>query len=762
MMMSKYVGKPLKRLEDPKLVAGKGRYVDDINFSGILHAVFVRSPYAHAKIKKIDVSDAMKSKGVVAVYTPEKLNSFVKTGVTPTDVYLPVKAIKYVPRLPLAHGGKVRFQGDPIVMVVANDKYLAYDAAEKVSIDYEPLTPILDMEKAMLRESPLVHEELGTNVALTTPFNSGDVEKGFKEADKVVEEELYNQRVVPSAMEPRAVLANYEGDSLTLWSSTQVPHILRGYLSKILGLSENKIRVIEPDVGGGFGSKLNVYPEEMAVSVASMMLGRPIKWVATRREDMVSTIHGRDSKLKYKVGFKKDGTIVAIEGKILTDLGAYHYLLGSLMPLLIAQMLPGPYRNRNFKLEAYGVYTNKVTTDPYRGAGRPEATYFIERIMDLVADETGLDAVDVRIRNFIKSNEMPYINPFGLPYDSGNYEEVMRKGLDVLGYSDLIRWAEKEREKGRRIGVGISYYLEICGFGPMETATVRIDKSGKVTVLTGITPHGQGDAIGIAQIVADELEIPIENINVVWGDTGIVNEGFGTYGSRSISVGGSAALVAARKLKEELLRAAAKLMKADVEEIEYSEGKFVRKNTGEKKTIEEVVDSVYRGLVEASLEFSHTYKVDAPTFPYGLHIAVVEVDEETGMIKPLIYRAYDDIGNVINPLTAEGQVHGGIVQGMAQALYEEAVYSKEGVLINGNLGEYYVPSSLESPKFESKFHDKPNLSKFPTGSKGVGEAGTIASTPCYVRAVEMALRPKKVRFKTMPLRPEEVLRSISK
>jgi len=752
--MGRYVGKPIRRIEDPRLITGRGRYVDDIQLPGMLYAAFVRSPYPHARIRSIDVSDAMRIPGVVAVYTPGRLNSMLKSGIVPEDAF---PAAKYVPRLPLAQ--KARHQGDPVAMVVASDRYVAYDAAERVVVDYEPLEPVLDPEAAMRPNAPLVHEELGSNIALDLPLSGGDVDDALSKAHRVIEETLYDQRVIPAAMEVRGAVASYDGSTLTLWTSTQVPHTVRKYLANILGLPAGRVRVIQPDVGGAFGSKLSIYPEEVAVAAASVALGRPVKWVNTRMEDMLSTNHGRDMRLKYRVGFNNDGVVVAIDGELLVDMGAYHMLIGTLLPIIAAQMLPGPYAIRNIRLHVRGVYTNKVPLDPYRGAGRPEATFFIERIMDLVADETGLDPVEVRLRNFVRPEEMPYRNPISIfTYDTGNYGEALRRGAEVLGYWELLKWAEEERAKGRLIGVGLSFYLEICAFGPLETAKVKVDRSGDLVVATGLTPHGQGDATALAQLVADEFELPIERIRVVWGDTEIIEEGVGTHGSRSVTVGGSAALAAARKLKEELRRAAAKLMDVDPNEVEYSEGVFSHRATGRAVTIVDIANAVYEGRIEANLEASHVYSVESPTFPYGVHVSVVEVDPETGFIKPLLHRVMDDVGAVINPMLAEGQVHGGVVQALGQVLLEEARYNEEGYLTNPNLSEYYVPTILDVPRIEWRISDNPHRSNFLTGTKGIGEAGTIGAPPAMVRAVEMALRPRRVRLRSMPIRPEDVLR----
>jgi len=652
------------------------------------------------------------------------------------------------PELGFAPGGKVRYQGEAVAMVVARDRYLLYDALEKAAVEYEPLPAVLDIFEAMKPDAPLVDESLGSNIASDEVYQGGDVEGAFREAARVLEGRLSTQRVIPAAMEPRGVVAMYDGATLTMWSSTQVPFDIKKEVAKALDLPLSSVRVIQPYVGGAFGSKLLVYPEEVAVAKAAYMLKRAVKWVATRSEDFKATTHGRALVLDYKVAVDNGGRILAIEGTVYADAGAYYW--GEGLADTAAKMLSGPYDIRAARVRAVSVLTNKTPLSAYRGAGRPEATFFIERIVDAVADELGLDRVEVRRRNLVK--RLPYTNPLGVTYDTGDYPAVFERALEKLGYYQLKRWAEEEWKKnGRLIGVGLSAYVEITTFG-YEAVVMRAERDGSITVYTALTPTGQGLATALAQVVADELEIQIEKVRVYWGDTVYVPDGIGTMGSRSITAGGSAAILAARKLKAELSKAAAQLLNC---EPVYRSGVF---HCGDRSaTIEEVVKAVLSGDAEAQLTVEAIYHAES-NFPFGVHLAVVEVDPETGFVKPLLYKSYDDVGQVVNPLLAAGQVHGGALQGIAQALYEEAIYDEGGNPLTPNLAYYYVPTAHEAPRFEVYFAEEPHPSATPIGSKGIGEAVTIASTPAVISAVEDAIRKinPKARIVKTPTDPEYV------
>ncbi|ACB39734.1 glyceraldehyde dehydrogenase subunit alpha [Pyrobaculum neutrophilum] len=721
-----FVGKPLPRFEDDVILRGKARYVDDVDLPGMLYAGFVRSPYAHARVLKVDLSDVAGHPGVVAVFGPGGGFDF-------------------------APGGKVRYQGEAVAMVVARDRYVLYDALEKASVDYEPLPAVVDVYEALKPGAPLVDESLGSNVVYERVYTGGDVERAFREADVVVEGRFSIQRLVPSAMETRGVVASYDGETLTVWSSTQVPFDIRKEVAKALGLPLAKVRVIQPHVGGAFGSKLLVYPEELWVARAAYVLRAPVKWVATRTEDFRATTHGRGLVLEYRAGARRDGRILAVEGVVYEDAGAYYW--GEGLADTAARMLPGPYDIRHGRVKAVAVLTNKTPLSAYRGAGRPEATLFIERIVDHVADELGIDRVEIRRRNLVR--QLPYTNVFGITYDTGDYPATFERGLERLGYHQLRKWAEEEARRGRLLGVGLSVYVEITTFG-YETAILRAEEDGSFTLYTALTPHGQGLATALAQVVADELEVSPEAVKVYWGDTAYIGDGIGTMGSRSITAGGSAAIQAARKLKAELAKAAEKLLGC---RPEYGGGKF--RCGGREISIGDVVKAVYRGKAEAQLTVESIYHAE-PTFPFGVHVAVVELDPETGFVKPILYRSYDDVGVVVNPLLAAGQVMGGALQGIAQALYEEVVYDGDGNLVTSNLAFYHVPTAAEAPRFEVHFAEEPHPSKHPTGTKGIGEAATIASTPAVVAAVEDAIRRVKpgVRISKTPVSPEDIWRML--
>ena len=739
-----YTGKPVKRLYDDKFVNGKSTYVDDIKIPA-LYAEFVRSPFAHAVIKRIDASDALKVPGVVAVLTYNDIAPLIKDGIGIWTTYEDPKQWKFVKRKPLADK-KVRYAGEPVAVVIGTDRYALRDAVERVQVDYEELPAVVKMEEA-LEDKVIIHEELGTNVAFDQTFSAGDVDKAFSSADKVIPLEITNNRLIPSPMEPRGIIARYEEGSLTVWYSTQVPHTARAEFARIFGMPTSKIRVIMPDVGGAFGSKVHITPEDVTVVASAIKLGRPVRWTATRTEEMLAS-EARHNTFKGEVAVKKDGTLLGIRGELLVDLGAYLTYTAPLQPALIPLMVPGPYRVRDIRIRSRAVYTNTPPITMYRGASRPEATFIIERIMSIIADELKLDDVTVREVNLVRAVDMPYTNPFGLKYDSGDYLGLLREGLRKLKYEELKRWAEMERKRGKKVGVGMAFYLEISGFGPWEFGEVRVTETGDVIVITGGTPHGQGTETAIAQVVADTLQIPIERVKVVWGDTEVVASSMGTYGSRTAAAAASAAMVAAKEVLEKMKKAAAKLLGADVQEVSYSNGEFVVGN--KKATWDEVASFAYRSS-EPGVYAQVTLPGDV-TFPYGVHVAVVEVDDY-GIIRVREYKAYDDIGNVINPALAEGQIHGGATQAVGQALYEEAVISENGQLLN-TYADYFIPTAVEAPKFETYFAEKPHTSAYPTGAKGVGEAALIVGPAAIVRAVEDATGK---RFTKTPIRPEEVI-----
>ncbi|HWX53158.1 MAG TPA: xanthine dehydrogenase family protein molybdopterin-binding subunit [Verrucomicrobiae bacterium] len=773
-MAEKYVGKSVKRTEDPRLIQGLAHYVDDIKLPDTAHAAFLRSIYAHAHIKSLDVGAARRAPGVLAVFTGLEASGAI--GPVPCAAALP--GLK-VPDYRVLATNKVCFVGQPIAVVVAENKYAARDAVDLIQVEYEELPVVLNEEKAA-QGGPVIHEKFGTNIAYTLTAGEGDIEAALKSADKIVKQKILHRRLAPVAMEPRGVLARYyPGEQeLTLWTSTQIPHLARTQIAIMLGMPENKLRLIAPEVGGGFGSKLNVYAEEALMGWISMELDRPVKWIETRRENMQATIHGRGQTGYIEVGCKKDGTITGLRYNVYADMGAYFQLLTPAIPTLTGLMLSGCYKIPAIQMNATGVFTNKVATDAYRGAGRPEATYVVERAMDLVAAELGLDAVAVRRKNFPApfGGDKPFKTATGLFYDSGDYELTLKKALDMANYPKLREDQKRARNEGRIVGIGVSTYVEICAIGPSaaapaggwESATVRIEPTAKVTILTGCSPHGQGQETSFAQLAGDHLGVNINDVTVIHGDTAIVQYGIGTFGSRGTAVGGTAVYMALEKLNEKATKLAAHILEAGSAPVTFQDGKFSAQVKGENKsiTIQEVALAAHlaRNLppdMEPGLSATSFFEPKNFTFPFGSHIAVVEIDRDTGEIHFQRYIAVDDCGKVINPLLVHGQVHGGIVQAIGQALYEEVVYDDQGQLVSGTLMDYAVPRAEMVPWMELDRTETPSPVN-PMGVKGVGEAGTIGATPAVVSAVIDALSPFGVRHMDMPIKPEDVWRIINK
>jgi carbon-monoxide dehydrogenase large subunit len=774
-------------------------YVDDIRLPDTLHVAFVRSMYAHGRIQSIDTSEAASMPGVVAVYTGKDIAS--KIGPVPCAAALP--DLK-VPDYRVLATDKVLFVGHPVAAVVATDKYVARDAAEVLhpGVFVEELPAVIHPIDGVDTNSPVIHEHFGDNIAYKLTSGEGDIEAAMKAADRIVSQKMIHQRLAPIAMEPRGVLARYfpGEEELTVWSSTQIPHLLRTQLALMIGIPENKLRVITPEVGGGFGSKLNVYAEEALLGWISIQLGKPVKWIESRRENVAATIHGRAQVGTIEVGVKNDGTLTGLRYNVVADLGAYHQLLTPAIPTLTGLMLSGAYRIPAIQMNVTGVFTNKMSTDAYRGAGRPEATYVVERVMDVVARELNMDPVEVRRKNFPAATEFPFHTATGLDYDSGDYEAALKKALDLSGYQKLREEQKKSRDNGKLIGIGVSSYVEICALGPSqampaggwESATVRIEPTGKVTVLTGASPHGQGQETSFAQIAADELGVDLNDVTVIHGDTGVVQYGIGTFGSRATAVGGTAVLIAIQKLKEKAAKIAAHMMQCDATAISFEAGKYSRQAAAAAGVSEPVVpvgQAPAGALPEPSTEgktsltiqdialaahiakeippdtepgLSATYFFEPKnfTFPFGTHVCVVEIDKETGETKIVRYIAVDDCGKVINPLLVDGQVHGGIVQSIGQALYEEVIYDDQGQLVTGELMDYALPKASQMPWFETDRTETPSPVN-PLGVKGVGEAGTIGATPAIVNAVVDALAPYGVTHLDMPLRPEKVWKIIN-
>ncbi len=767
---SRLIGARIKRREDPRLIQGLSHYVDDIKLVNTLHCTFLRSDYAHADIKSINSEAAENLSGVVKVITGADIQG--KVGSIPCAAE--IEGLK-VPDHPALAVDRVRFVGEPIAAVVATDPYIARDALDLIEVEYDELPVVVDLDKAIESDSTVIYDEFDDNIAFTMPLDAGDVDAAFAEADHVVSQRFVNQRLIPNPIEPRGVLAEYlpgEG-TLTVWSSTQVPHHLKTILSLLLDFPEQLVRVIAPEVGGGFGSKLNVYPEEAVVAYLATQLRKPVKWIEKRSEGFTTTIHGRDQVDYVDMAVKNDGTITAIRAKLLANMGAYHQLLTPIIPVLTYLMMSGAYKIPNIKLELIGVFTNKMATDAYRGAGRPEATHIIERMVDLAAQKLGMDPKEIRFKNFPQPDEFPLEMATGVAYDSGNYQMSFNKALDAVDYASLRTRQAELRGQGRYMGIGIATYAEICGMGPSvgvagggwESGTVRIERTGKVTVLTGVSPHGQGQETSFAQIVADEYGISIDDIVVIHGDTGRQPQGIGTFGSRATAVGGAALIIATKQVKEKMAQIAAHMLEANADDLVFEDGNiFVQGSPGSAVTFADVASTAHVAVnlppdVEPGLEATHFFEPSNFTYPFGAHISIVEVDPETGEIDLQRYVAIDDCGNIINPMLVDGQVHGGIAQGLGQAMYEGAVYDENGQLLTGSFMDYAIPKATQVPRFETEHTTTPSPVN-PLGVKGVGEAGTIASSPCLVNAVVDALSPFGITDIDMPMTPNRVWQAI--
>jgi len=768
MPLSRLVGARVKRREDPRLVRGLAHYVDDVRLPDTLHVAILRSPHAHARIRSIRVEEASKAPGVVSVVT----GNDIRDSIGPVPVVAKNPTLR-VPLHTVLAVDKVCYVGEGVAAVVAQDRYAAQDALDLIQVEYEPLPVVSDPEQALAPGSPVIHSEWPDNVAFLWTLKQGNLDRAFRNAYRIVKQHLVHQRLAPIAIEGRGVLARYlPGEKeLTVWSSTQIPHLLKTHLSLMLRQPENLVRVIAPEVGGAFGSKLNVYAEEALVAYLSRTLNRPVKWIEERRENIQATIHGRGQVGDVEIAVKKDGTILGLQYRVIADIGAYHQLLTPGIPPLTGLMLSGAYKIPCISMEVTGVFTNKMSTDAYRGAGRPEATYVVERIIDRVAQELGIDPVKIRQKNFPQRRDFPFKTATGLIYDSGNYRAALSKALKLAGYEKLRREQKRLRKQGRYLGIGLSTYVEISGMGPSsamatggwESGTVRVEPTGKVTVLTGTSPHGQGQETSFAQIVADELGVDLDDVTVVHGDTAVVTSGIGTFGSRATAVGGTAVLQAATKVKEKARKIAANILEANPADLVFSGGKFGVKGVPKKGiTIQQIALEAHLATnlpkrMEPGLSATSVFEPSNFTFPFGTHICVVEVDPKSGEIAVKKYIAVDDCGKVINPLLVDGQIQGGIAQGLGQALFEEVVYDENGQLLTGSLMDYALPKAKDLPRLELARTETPTPVN-PLGAKGVGESGTIGSTPAVVNAVVDALAPFGVVHIDMPLKPEKIWR----
>jgi aerobic carbon-monoxide dehydrogenase large subunit len=771
-----YVGQLLRRKEDPPLITGKGVYTDDMTLPGMLYAAFVRSPEAHARVTSIDASAAEARDGIHAVLTAGDLG--LAAGM-PMAWAPPGVEINTPEHWPLARG-EVKHVGQAVAVVLGEDKYAVVDATEDVVVEYEPLPVVVDPEAALEEGSPLVHEQFGTNRTHQWGLGSEDMDVAWGEADVIVERRIVNHRTHGAPIEPRACIAEYRAGYLTLWTTTQIPHLTRSFLAGSMQMSEDRIRVVAPDVGGAFGVKLNHYPEEAVACAAARRLGRPVKWTETRSEHMTTSIHGRDQIDRVKMGVKRDGTITGIHIEMIADLGAYFLLLTPFIPSFTAFVAGGCYKIPRVRTDITGVFTNKFPTDATRGAGRPEATHLLEVMVDQAAAEIGIAPVDIRRRNFIPKEDFPAEVAVGVVYDSGDYHGTLDKLMSKLDLDAFEHEREALRERGIYRGIGFSTYMEICGLAPSrivgpagvgiqagfwESAIVRVHPSGSVTVFTGTSPHGQGLDTSMAQIVADRLGTSPEVVEVIHGDTNTGPYGMGTYGSRSLSVGGESVARAAQKVQDKAKRIVAHLLEAAPGDIEVSGDTFAVRGSPDKgMALAEVSAAAYipENLpdgMEPGLEETTFYDPENFVYPFGAHACVVDVDAETGQVDIARYVAVDDCGPAINPMLIEGQIHGGVVHGIGQALYERIHYDENGQLVTGTFVDYCLPSAADVPNIETDRTETPSPTNS-LGVKGVGEAGTIACTPAVVNAVVDALRPLGVTFINMPLSSMRVWETI--
>jgi aerobic carbon-monoxide dehydrogenase large subunit len=767
------IGRARLRKEDERLITGQTNWTDNLQLPGMLHIAFLRSPFAHARITSVDVSAARSEPGVIAAYSGADFAD--EQGSLPCA--WPVTPDIVIPAHPPMATEEVRYVGEAVACVVARDRYAAADALAAIEVDYEELPPVLDMREAIKPDSPKVHE--AGNQSFDFVFANGDVDAAFRDAPVVIERVYRQQRLIPSAMEPRAVVCSCVGGEFTLWSATQIPHVLRVMLALVTGIPEQNIRVIAPDVGGGFGSKLQVTAEEVLAVLIARKLGRPVKWTESRSEGNMTVHHGRDQWQTLRLAADRDGRIRGFEVDLLADMGAYLMLVTPGVPILGALMFPAIYKMDAYSFRCRGIFTTKMPTDAYRGAGRPEATFGVERMVDELAAELGLDPLELRERNWIKHDEFPFTTIANLTYDSGNYEAATARAKELFDYDGLRKEQELRRASNDpvQLGIGVSTFTEMCGLAPSrvlgafaygaggwEHASIRMLPTGKVEVVTGSSAHGQGHETAWSQIVADQLGVPFEDIRVLHGDTQVSPKGMDTYGSRSLAVGGMALVSACDKVVEKAKVIAAGLLEASADDLEWTPGRFsVRGDPDKGVTIAEIALATFAAHnlpdgVEPSIDADATYDPDNFSFPHGTHLCATEVDTETGFVKIRSYVAVDDIGTVVNPTIVDGQVHGGLAQGIAQALYEEAVYDDAGNLITTTLADYLIPSASDLPSYVTDRTESRAANRL--GVKGVGEAGTIASTPAVVNAIVDALRPLGIQDVTMPCTPERVWRAI--
>jgi carbon-monoxide dehydrogenase large subunit len=754
-MPVQHVGRPVKRLEDPLLVTGRDPYVNDVRLAGAATAAFVRSPHAHAVIRRIDTARARALPGVLAVLTGADVNPEIGVVHTPLppEMFASMNRQGYT----MLAEGRVRCVGEPVAVVAAETAQAAADAAMAVEVDYEPLPAVVDPAEALAPGAPLLYPESGSNLGVSWKLETGDVDAAFRRAPVVLEAEMVNQRVFAVAMEPRACSAVWDeaAQKLTMWGDTQIPHRMRDQVAERLKLRPEQIHLMTGRVGGGFGVKVPVYPEDTLVPLLARRLRRAVRWAATRREDLMATGHGRDVRCRLRLAADAQGRVLALDARIIGNAGFCLYHVGCLLPVLCAQMITGCYDIPAARAEVQVAFTNTMGTVPYRGAGRPEAAYFVERAMDMLAARVGADPAEVRKRNFIPPGKFPYATPMGNSYDSGDYARTLDHALARGGYAALRREQAEARAQGRLVGIGLASYVEICGFDDAETSDVEVAADGRVTVLTGSASHGQGHETAYAQLVADELQVPIELVTVVQGDTARVRNGMGTYGSRSVARGGMHALGNARKVRDRAQQVAAELLEAAPADLVHEEGRFAVRGVPDRIVTWQQVAQAGKGRLNSREDFVG----EGFLFPFGSHLVMVEVDRDTGRVAVRRYVSVDDSGFLVNPLLAGGQVHGGLAQGIGQALWEEAAYDEGGQLLSATLMDYALPKADDLPSFDND-HTRTPSPRTALGVKGIGESATIGSTPAIANAVVDALRPLGVIHLDIPLTPRRIWAAI--
>src|SRR5438876_6039743 len=776
-VLPKLVGQRVKRREDPRLIQGRATYVDDIALVGMQHLAFKRSDVAHGRIRAIDARAAAAMEGVEAVFTGAQIAEFL--GPMPIGTPFPSPDHRAVAV------DMVRYGGDPVAVVVASDRYVARDAADAIVVSYDTLPAVVDLELAMTGKPTVIHPAFPNNLAVAlVPSGTGvsasgvddsAIDEAFAKADVVISQRMVNQRLATTTIEPRGVVAHYEmgKGTMTIWSSTQNPHILRTFIAALTGLGQDQVRAIAPEVGGGFGSKINIYGEEYVAAAISKRLGIPVKWAEDRSEAFVATTHGRDIVGYVDLAAKRDGTVLGLKLRLIADIGAYNMLLTAAIPTLTMMMANATYNIPAIRTTLTEVFTNKTPTDAYRGAGRPEATYFVERAMDMLARELKMDPAELRRKNFIQPKQFPFATQMGAIYDSGDYEKALDLALKTAQWDRLKAERDAARAQGRLVGLGLAMYVEVCGLGPSsslptggwEHSQVTIERDGRISATTGASPHGQGNETTFAQMLADQFGVPIEHITILHGDTAVVKQGIGTFGSRSQAVGGAALHLAGAKVKAKMAKFAAAMLEANENDLVFENGRvFVKGAPASGKTFESVAAYAYvpvplpEGL-EPGLSDEAFFEPTNNTYPFGCHISMIEIDRKTGEPTLLKLVAVDDAGNLINPLIVEGQIHGGLAQGIGQAMIEEVVYNEDGQLVTGSFMDYAIPRATDLPRFELDATVTPTPVN-PFGAKGVGEAGTLGSTPCLVAAAVDALSEFGVKHIDMMLRPEKLWRII--